>query len=145
MQLNSNNIKSIVFKYFMDFLSYARIRWRRFFRSKWDSTRISLTRRPRCSRILLARVRKASSMLMFSLHDTSKKGISKFSAIFWPLSASTARCAVASHLFAAKTFTTSGDAFCDANDGIAYDSQFSYNSVACRWLWIDRGNIPSWN
>lgn len=62
-------------------------------------------------------------MLIFSLHDTSKKGISKFSAIFWPLSASTARCAVASHLFAAKTFTTSGDAFCDANDGIAYDSR----------------------
>jgi hypothetical protein len=31
---------------------------------------------------------------------------------FSPLSASTARCDVASHLFPANTLTTSGDAFC---------------------------------
>lgn len=69
------------------------------------------TRRPRCSRILLAKVRKASSIFMFSLQDTSKKGMSKLSAIFCPLSASTALFVVTSHLFAATTFTTSGEAF----------------------------------
>lgn len=49
---------------------------------------------------------------MFSLQDTSKKGMSKLSAIFCPLSASTALFVVTSHLFAATTFTTSGEAFC---------------------------------
>lgn len=81
-------------------------------KSTYISEKNNNTRRPRCSRILLAKVRKASSMFIFSLQDTSKKGISKFSAIFCPLSASTALCAVTSHLFAATTFTTSGEAFC---------------------------------
>lgn len=72
-------------------------------------------------------------MLMFCLQLTSKNGMSKFSAIyhrtkcqkmlilkieisnfltFSPRSLSTALCdAVHSHLFPAKTLTTSGDAF----------------------------------
>lgn len=41
----------------------------------------SLTRRSRCSRILRASDKNASSMFMFDLHETSKNGISKFSAI----------------------------------------------------------------
>lgn len=90
----------------------------------------------RCSRILRANVRNASSMFMFCLHDTSKKGISKFSAI-WntinyniigfqfstqnmlvyytlsPLAFSTIRwVGWHSHLFPASIFTTSGEAFC---------------------------------
>lgn len=43
---------------------------------------IKLTRCSRCSRILRARVRNASSMLIFCLQDTSKNGMSKFSAIW---------------------------------------------------------------
>lgn len=35
----------------------------------------------RCSRIFRANVKNASSMLIFCLQDTSKKGMSKFSAI----------------------------------------------------------------
>lgn len=101
---------------------------------------MNLTRRPRCSRILLARVRKASSMLMFSLQDTSKKGMSKFSAIFWPLSASTARCAVASHLFAAKTFTTSGDAFCQCKRWVLLMSHNSFSHLAREIILIHTPN-----